>query len=158
MNILNSSHSDANRLHYGYYYTITQQEHKGVQENVQEKVCFTLNFKNDFLIKYFKEILQKDIDERILKGALHENIYFQNHISIHNPFPKTHLQTTMSKRTSQADMKGKGKALAVQPKQFQKPLVRILDRHEGISIETISLQDMLLAEAMYSCGENSEIL
>ena len=30
--------------------------------------------------------------------------------------------------------------------------------HEGISIETISLQDTLLAEAMYSCGEKSLIL
>ena len=36
-------------------------------------------------------------------------------------------------------MKGKGKAPAVQPKQFQKPLVRILDKHEGVLIETISL-------------------
>ena len=32
------------------------------------------------------------------------------------------------------------------------------DKHEGISIETISLQDTLLAEAMYSCGGKSEIL
>ena len=64
----------------------------------------------------------------------------------------------MSKRTSQADMKGKGKALVVQPKQFRKPSVRILNKDEGILIETISLQDTLLAEAMYSCGENSEIL
>ena len=72
--------------------------------------------------------MQKDIDERILKGALHENIYSQNDISKHNPFPRTHLQTTMSKRTSQADMKGKGKAPVVQPKQpkqFQKPSIRI---------------------------------
>ena len=30
--------------------------------------------------------------------------------------------------------------------------------HEGVSIETISLQDMLLVEAMYSCGEKSVIL
>ena len=55
-------------------------------------------------------------------------------------------------------MNGKGKALAVLPKQFRKPSVRISDKHEGVSIETISLQDMLLAEAMYSCGEKSEIL
>ena len=55
-------------------------------------------------------------------------------------------------------MKGKGKAPAVQPKQIWKPLVKILDKHEGVSIETISLQDTLLAEAMYSCGEKSEIL
>ena len=30
--------------------------------------------------------------------------------------------------------------------------------HEGVSLETISLQDTLLAEAMYSCGEKSVIL
>ena len=117
--ILNCSHFDTNRLHYGYANTTTtQQEHK----RVQEKICFiidTLNFKDDFLIKHFKEISQKDIGERILKmnlkEALHENVYS---ISRHNPFPKTQLQTTMSKRTSQADMKGKGKAPALQPKQF----------------------------------------
>ena len=74
-----------------------------------------------------------------LKEVLHENTYSQNNISRHNPFPKTHLQTTMSKSTSQEDMKGKCKAPAVQPKQFQKPLVRISDKDEGISIETISL-------------------
>ena len=93
-----------------------------------------------------------------LKEALHENVYSQNNISRHNPFPKTHLQTTMSKRTSQENMKGKGKAPAVQPKQFRKPSVRISDKHEGVSIETISLQDKLHVEAMYSCGEKSEIL
>ena len=65
--------------------------HKGVQE----KVCFiiyTLNFKNDFLIKHFKEIAQKDIGKKILKmnlkEVLHENIY---NISRHNLFPKTQL-------------------------------------------------------------------
>ena len=89
---LNSTHFD--RLHHDYSNTTTtQQEHKGVQR----KVCFiiyTLNFKNDFLIKYFKEISQKDI-ERILKmnskETLHENIYFQNNISRHSHFPKTQL-------------------------------------------------------------------
>ena len=55
-------------------------------------------------------------------------------------------------------MKGKGKALAVQPKQIRKASAKIQDKHEGISIETISLQDTLLVEAMYSCGEKSEIL
>ena len=30
--------------------------------------------------------------------------------------------------------------------------------HEGVLIETISLQDTLLVEAMYSCGEKSVIL
>ena len=76
-------------------------------------------------------------------------------------FPKTHLQTTMTKRTSQVDMKGKGKAPAVQPnqpEQLRKPSVRISNKHKGVSIETISLYDMLLADAMYSCDEKSEIL
>ena len=36
--------------------------------------------------------------------------------------------------------------------------MRISDKHEGVSIETISLQDTLLAEAIYSCGGKSEIL
>ena len=36
--------------------------------------------------------------------------------------------------------------------------MKTLDKHEGVSIETISLQDTLLAEAMYSCGGKSEIL
>ena len=54
----------------------------------------------------------------------------------------------MSKRTSLAN-KGKGRAPAVQP-HFQKPSVRITDLHEGVSIETISLQDTLSVEAMYS--------
>ena len=62
----------------------------------------------------------------------------------------------MSKRTSQAD-KGKGKAPAVQP-NFQKPSVRISDLHESVLIETISLQDTLSAETMYSYGENSVTL
>ena len=60
---LNSTHSD--RLHHGYSNTTTtQQKH----ESVQEKVCFiiyTLNLKNDFLIKHFKETSRKDIGERI---------------------------------------------------------------------------------------------
>ena len=55
-------------------------------------------------------------------------------------------------------MKGKGKAPAVQPKQFRKPSVKISDMHEGVSLETISLQDTLLVEVMYSCGEKSVIL
>ena len=104
MNILNSSHSDTNRLHYGYANTTTtQQEHKRVQRKFSF-IIYNLNFKNDFLIKHFKEISQKDIGERILKinlkEVLHENTYSQNNISRHNPFPKTHLQTIMSKRTS----------------------------------------------------------
>ena len=64
----------------------------------------------------------------------------------------------MNKRPSKADKKGKGKALAVQPKGIRKPSIKILDRHEGVSIETISLQDTLLVEEMYSCCEKSVIL
>ena len=64
----------------------------------------------------------------------------------------------MNKRPSKADTKGKGKAPVVQPKEIQKVSVKILDKHEGVSIETISLQDTLLVEAMYSCGGKSEIL
>ena len=41
---------------------------------------------------------------------------------------------------------------------FQKPSVRNSNLHEGVSIETISLQDTLSAEAMYSCGDNSVTL
>ena len=55
-------------------------------------------------------------------------------------------------------MKGKGKASAVQPKEIWKALVKISDKHESVSIEIISLQDSLLAGAMYSCGGKSEIL
>ena len=64
----------------------------------------------------------------------------------------------MNKRPSKANMKGKGKAPTMQPKEIRKASVKILDKHEGILIETISLQDTLLAEAMYSCGGKSEIL
>ena len=49
---LNSSHSDIDRLHHDYSYTTTQREEKVVEK----KVCFiidVLNFKIDFLIKYF---------------------------------------------------------------------------------------------------------
>ena len=89
---------------------------------------------------------------------MQENIYFQNNISRHNPFPKIQLQTTMNKRPSRANMKGKGKAPMVQPKGIRKPSVKILNRLKGILIETISLQDTLLAKAMYSCDEKSVIL
>ena len=74
-----------------------------------------------------------------LKEVLHENTYSQNNISRHNPFPKTHLQTTMSKSTSQADVKGKCKAPTMQPKEIRKALVKISDEHEGVLIKTISL-------------------
>ena len=139
MSILNSSHSDTNRLYHDT--TTTQQEHR----SVQRKVCFIINAFLALLIKHFEKTLQEDIDIKVFKinftETLQENIYFQDHFSRRNPFPKIHLQTTMSKRTSQANMKGKGKAPAVQPKpkQSRKPYVRISDRHEGVSIETISL-------------------
>ena len=161
-NILNLTYFD--RIHHDCSNTATtQQEHK----NVQRKVCFIINAFLAFLIKHFEnilqhfeKILQKDVERKTFKitftEALQEDIYFQNHVSRHNLFSKTQLQTTICKRTSQAD-KGKGKAPAVQP-HFQKPSARISDLHEGISIETISLQDMLSAEAMYSCGEKSVIL
>ena len=117
-------------------------EHKSVEKEFCS-IIYALNFINDFLIKHFKEISQKDIGKRVLKmnlkEALQENIYFQNNISRHNPFPKTQLQTTMNKRPSKANMKGKGKALVVQPKEIWKVSVKISDKHEGILIETISL-------------------
>ena len=52
----------------------------------------------------------------------------------------------MNKRPSKADMKGKGKAPTVQPKEIRKVSMKISDKHEGVSMETISLQDTLLAE------------
>ena len=157
-NRLKPTHFD--RLHHDCSNTtVTQQEHKSVQRDVCF-IIYTLYYKNDFLIKHFKKTLQTNIDRKVFKinstKALQKDIYFQNHISRHNLFSKTQLQTNMSKRTSQAD-KGKGKAPAVQP-HFQKPSIRISDLHEGVSIETISLQDTLSTEAMYSCGEKSVIL
>ena len=66
---LNSSHPYIDRLHHGYSYNTTQQEHK----SVQEKVCFII------YAKHFKGILQKGIDGEVfkmnLKEALQENIY-----------------------------------------------------------------------------------
>ena len=118
---LNSCPSNIERLHHDYSYTTTQRGHKCVQRKVCFIIC-TLNFKNDFLIKHFKEISQKYIGERILKmnlkEALHENVYFQNNISRNNLFPKTQLQTTINKKPSKTDMKGKGKASTVQPKEI----------------------------------------
>ena len=60
-----------------------------------------------------------------LEKALQGNIYFQNIISRRvdiatNPFNKSELQTNMNKRPSKANMKGKGKASAVQPKEIRK--------------------------------------
>ena len=40
-----------------------------------------------------------------------------------------------------------------QPNEIRKASAKILDKHEGILIETIPLQNTLLVEAMYSCGE-----
>ena len=130
---LNSSPSNFERLHHNYSYTTTQQGYR----SVQRKVCFiryTLNFKNDFSQKH----ISKRILKRNLKELLHENVYSQNNISRHNLFPEPHLQTNINNRSSKADMKGKGKAPAVQPR-IRKPSVKISDRHEGVSIETISL-------------------
>ena len=45
-----------------------------------------------------------------------------------------------------------------QPNEIRKASAKILDKHEGILIETIPLQNTLLVEAMYSCGEIREIL
>ena len=96
--ILNFSHSDTNRLYHDT--TTTQQEHK----SVQRKVYFIINAFLAFLIKHFEKTLQKEIDRKVFKinfiEALQENIDFQDHFSRRNSFPKTHLQTTMSKRTS----------------------------------------------------------
>ena len=94
VNFLKSNHSDIDRLHHDYSYTTTQRKHKGVHKKVCS-IIYILKFKNDFLIKHFKEISQKDIGKRVLKmnlkEALQENIYFQNNISRHNPFPRTQL-------------------------------------------------------------------
>ena len=98
-NHLKPTHFD--RLHHDCSNTtVTQQEHR----SVQWEVCFiiyTLNYTNDFLIKHFKKTLQRNIDRKVFKinstKALQEDIYFQDHFSRHNLFPKTQLQTTMSK-------------------------------------------------------------
>ena len=45
----------------------------------------------------------------------------------------------MNKQPSQEDMKGKGKAPTMQPKEIRKASVKISDEHEGVLIETISL-------------------
>ena len=50
-------------------------------------------------------------------------VYFQSIVSRPNdiptnPFIKSQLQTNMNKRPSKADMKGKGKAPTVQPKEI----------------------------------------
>ena len=102
---LNSCHSGINRLHHGYSYTTTQWEHK----DIKKEFCFiiyALNFKNYFLIKHFKGILQKDIDREVFKmnfkEALQRNVYFQNFVYFQdivsghndiptNPFTKSQL-------------------------------------------------------------------
>ena len=98
-NLLNLTYFD--RIHHDCSNTTTtQQEHK----DVRRKVCFIINAFLAFLIKHFEKISQKDIDRKTFKitftEALQKDIYFQNHVSRHNLFPKTQLQTTMSKRTS----------------------------------------------------------
>ena len=71
---------------------------------LQDQVCFIINAFLAFFIKHFEKTLQKDINRKAFKinftEALQENIYFQDHFSRHNPFPKTQLQTTMNKRSS----------------------------------------------------------
>ena len=98
-NILNLTYFD--RLYHDCSNTtITQQEHKSVQRDICF-IIYTLYYKNNIFIKHFKKTLQTDIDRKLFSTkALQEDIYFQNHISRHNLFPKTQLQTTMSKRTS----------------------------------------------------------
>ena len=87
---LNSCYSGINRLHHDYSYTTTQWEHKGIKK----EFCFiiyALNFKNYFLIKHFKGIVQKDIDREVFKmnfkEALQKNVYFQDIVSGHNDIP-----------------------------------------------------------------------
>ena len=98
------------------------------------------------------------------KEALQRNVYFQNIVYFQdidiptNPLTKGQLQANMNKRPSKADMKGKGKTSAMQPKEIRKASAKISVKHESVSIETISFEDTLLAKAMYSCGEKSEIL
>ena len=144
VNFLKSNHSDIDRLHHDYSYTTTQRKHKGVHKKVCS-IIYILKFKNDFLIKYFKEISHgKTVLKINLKEALQRNVYSQNIASRQNdiptnPFTKSQLQTNMNERPSQADMKGKGKAPMEQPKEIRKPSAKISDKHEGVSIETISL-------------------
>ena len=98
-NVLNLTYFD--RIYHDCSNTATtQQEHK----DVQRKVCFITNVFLAFLIKHFEKILQKDIDRKAFKitftEALQENIYFQDHFSRHNLFPKIDLQTNMNNSTS----------------------------------------------------------
>ena len=104
-NILNITYPDRS-YHYYSNTVATQQEHESVRKNVCFiNIVYFINAFLVFLIKYFKRISQKDMDRRISKEVFICSKY--------NPFPKTQLQTTMSKRFSQKD---KGKAPAVQPK------------------------------------------
>ena len=52
-----------------------------------------------------------------------------------NPLTKSQLQTNMNKRPSKADMKGKGKALAVQPKEIRKASAKISDKYVGMHLD-----------------------
>ena len=98
-----------------------------------------------FLKNILKEIsLGKTVLKINLKKALQRNVNFQNTASRQNdiptnPFTKSQLQTNMNKRPSQADMKGKGKTSAMQPKEIRKASAKISNKHECVSIETISL-------------------
>ena len=69
VNFLKSNHSDIDRLHHDYSYTTTQRKHKGVHKKVCS-IIYILKFKNDFLIKYFKEISHgKTVFKKNLKEA-----------------------------------------------------------------------------------------
>ena len=91
---------------------------------------YSKTYKTDRIMADFVKFLNSshsDIDREIFKmnfkEVLQRNVYFQDIVSRHNdiptnPFTKSQLQTNMNKRSSQADMKGKGKALVVQPKEI----------------------------------------
>ena len=117
----------------------------------------TLDFKSDFLKNLFKGILQ-EVFKKNFEEIVQKDVNFQNDDIATNPFIESQLQTNMDKRPSRANWKRKDKAPVVQPNEIRKASTKISDKHESISIETISLQDTLLAEAMYSFGEKSEIL
>ena len=121
------------------------------------KKNITLDFKSDFLKNLFKGILQ-EVFKNNFEEIVQKVVNFQNDDIATNPFIESQLHTNMDERPSRADWKRKGKAPMVQPNEIWKALAKISDKHEGVSIETISLQDTLLAEAMYSCGEKGEIL
>ena len=98
----------------------------------------TLDFKSDFLKNLFKGILQ-EVFKKNFEEIVQKDVNFQNDDIATNPFIESQLQTNMDKRPSRVDWKRKGKAPVVQPNEIRKASVKISDKHEGISIETISL-------------------